>query len=307
MSAVREEESEGARWAARPAGDFADDDARWRAVLRRDRRADGAFCYSVVTTGTYSRPSCGSRHAHRANTVFFADPAAAERAGFRPCLRCRPDKALRDTHVETVIRSCRVMEASGPTPSLGELADATGFSRFHFHRVFTSRMGVTPRLYGVACRGDRLRRAIHRTPTITEAIYESGFNSSGNFYALAQNLLGMTPTAFKNRGRGVRVRYAFAECQLGHLLAATTRAGVCSLLLGPDPKSLLRRLRDHFAAAEMTAADRGFNRHLADTLHRAAPLAAGRGIPWDIRSRALAEWVRTALAGTPEQASSTEG
>ncbi|GGX26838.1 hypothetical protein GCM10010341_55410 [Streptomyces noursei] len=278
-----------------PAREFTDDDARWRAVLRRDRRADGAFCYSVLTTGTYSRPSCGSRHARRANTVFFPDPAAAERAGFRPCRRCRPDQTGADAHVEAVIRSCRLMEAPGEIPSLGELAAAAGFSRFHFHRVFTVLTGVTPKAYATACRAERLRQAIPRTRTITEAIYEAGFNSSGNFYALAQRLLGMTPTAFKNSGRGMDIHYAFADCELGPLLVGTTAAGVCAALFGPDTEALLRRLRGRFAQSALTAADLGLGRRLAVTLGGAAPPAEGRAIPRDIRRRALGERLRAEL------------
>ncbi|MEU3459133.1 Ada metal-binding domain-containing protein [Streptomyces sp. NPDC006733] len=275
--------------------EFPDDDARWRAVLRRDRRADAAFCYSVVTTGTYSRPSCGSRHARRANTVFFPDPQAAERAGFRPCRRCRPDQALYDPHTAAVVRSCRLMEGPGPAPSLSELADATGFSRFHFHRLFTALTGVTPKAYAAACRADRLRREIPRTETITEAIYEAGFNSSGNFYALAQNLLGMTPSTFKNHGRGERIGYALAECELGLLLVGTTSAGICSIQFGPDAQTLVERLRSRFAESGLTAADPGFGRRLAHALRGAAPLAAGGGIPCDIRTRALGEWLRITL------------
>ena len=320
MSAVRERALEAAR-GNRPAGrsqpsprrdaasatapvrEFSDDDARWRAVLRRDPRADQAFCYSVLTTGTYSRPSCGSRHARRANTVFYPDPAAAERAGFRPCLRCRPDRAEYDPHTDAVVRSCRLMEAPGPAPSLGELADATGFSRFHFHRVFTSLTGVTPKAYAAACRADRLRRAILRTRTITDAMYEAGFNSSGNFYALAKSMLGMSPTSFKNRGRGMRIDYAFAECEWGPLLVATAPAGVCSILWGADRGTLLRRLGTRFAASSLAPADPARSRRPAAVL-RGASLPAGGGIPFDIRTRALAEWLRTALneTGAPSTA-----
>lgn len=290
-----------------PGREFSDDDARWHAVLRRDRRADEAFCYSVLTTGIYSRPSCGSRHARRANTVFFPDSAAAERAGFRPCRRCRPDQAVHDARTEAVVRSCRLMEAPGQAPSLGDLAAATGFSRFHFHRVFTSLTGVTPKSYAAACRADRLRRVIPGSRTITEAIYEAGFNSSGNFYALAQNLLGMTPTSFRNSGRGVRIQYASAECALGVLLVGATSAGVCSVLCGSDAESLLRRLRDQFPESKLTAADAGLGRRLAAALDDAAPLTAGPGIPLDIRTRALEGWLHTALGKALPYPSSTPG
>ncbi|RSS80404.1 bifunctional transcriptional activator/DNA repair enzyme AdaA [Streptomyces sp. WAC06614] len=281
---------------------FADDEARWAAVAGRDRRADGAFCYGVLTTRTYSRPSCGARAAHRANTVFFPGPEAARRAGFRPCRRCLPDGPGRAAAgTAAVVRSCRLLEAPGPPPALAELAAASGFSRFHLHRVFTATTGITPGTYAAACRAERLRRALPAARTVTEAVYQAGFESTAHFYAVARDLLGMSPTVFRDRGRGVAIRYALAVHGTGAVLAATTPDGVCAVLGGPDgepdAEPLVRRLRERFDRAPAPVADPALGRQLTALL-REAP-EAGRDLPADIRGRALRAWLRTHMTPVP--------
>ena len=179
---------------------FASDDERWDAVLRRDRAADGAFYYSVLTTGVYCRPSCAARLPRRENVRFHASREAAERAGFRPCKRCRPNEApLAERQAALVAKACRAIEEADEMPSLDALADAAGMSRFHFHRVFKAVTGVTPKAYGAAQRAERVRDELAQGGTVTEAIYGAGFNSSGRFYAAAAGLLGMTPTRVPRR------------------------------------------------------------------------------------------------------------
>src|SRR5919198_271345 len=102
---------------------FSAADARWQAVRERDARADGHFVFSVTTTGVYCRPSCAARPARREHVEFHATPADAERAGFRPCKRCRPDlppRAERDAAL--VAAACRTIEAAEEAPRLAELA-----------------------------------------------------------------------------------------------------------------------------------------------------------------------------------------
>src|SRR5215831_4838032 len=148
------------------------DDSRWKAVQQRDRAADGTFVYSVRTTGVYCRPSCAARLPRRENVAFHASCAAAERAGFRPCKRCRPNEpALADQHAAAVAAACRLIEEAEETPSLAALAQAAGLSRFHFHRVFKAVTGVTPKAYAEAHRGKRVRAELTQRRTVTEAIY----------------------------------------------------------------------------------------------------------------------------------------
>src|ERR671934_2660817 len=179
------------------------DDGRWRAVQRRDRAADGTFVYCVRTTGVYCRPSCAARLPRRENVMFYATCADAERAGFRPCKRCRPNApALAEAHATVVARACRLIEQAEEPPTLDALAQAAGMSRFHFHRVFKAVTGVTPRAYAAAHRTRRVRETLAHAGTVTEAIYDAGFNSNGRFYATSSEVLGMTPTNFRAGGAG---------------------------------------------------------------------------------------------------------
>src|SRR5262245_65475064 len=207
-----------------------DDDARWKAVERRDRAADGTFVYSVRTTGVYCRPSCAARRPRRQNVAFHKTCADAERAGFRPCKRCRPNEpALAEAHAAAVVRACRLIEEAEEVPSLDALARAAGMSRFHFHRVFKAVTGGTPKAYAAAHRGRRVREELASRGTVTEAIYGAGFHSNSRFYAAAPGLLRLTPTQFRNGGSGNVIRFAVGECSLGAIIVAATDKGVCAI------------------------------------------------------------------------------
>src|SRR5215212_9094276 len=147
-------------------------DAQWEAVQRRDGAADGAFYYSVLTTGVYCRPSCASRPARRENVAFHRTCDDAERAGFRPCKRCRPNEpSLTERQLAAVAKACRVIEESDGLPSLDALAKVADMSRFHFHRVFKAVTGVTPKAYRSAHLANRVRDELRQRKTVTEAIY----------------------------------------------------------------------------------------------------------------------------------------
>src|SRR3954447_13194544 len=163
------------------------DDQRWSAVERRDKAADGSFTLAVKTTGIYCRPSCPARQAKRVNVVFFADAAAAERAGFRPCKRCRPtEQSLATRQAEVIAEACRSIEratADGePEPSFAALAKAAGLSAFHFHRLFKETTGVTPKAYAAARRAGQARQGLADRDGIPAAIYGAGYSSSSRFY-----------------------------------------------------------------------------------------------------------------------------
>jgi len=218
-------------------------DQRWTAVVARDPSADGTFVYSVRTTGVYCRPSCSSRPARPENVQFHATSGDAVAAGFRPCKRCTPDQpSLVERRTATVTRACRRIEASDQALSLETLARAAGMSPFHFHRVFRALTGLTPRGYAIAHRDSRVRRQLERSNTVTQAIYESGYNSNGRFYAKSDAVLGMTPTAYRAGGATAEIRFAIGECSMGSILVARSDRGVCAILLGDDPEALARSI-----------------------------------------------------------------
>ena len=275
-------------------------DGWWEAVTRRDAGADGAFFYGVRTTGVYCRPACPARRPRRENVDFFESAAAAERAGYRPCRRCRPQGDTLDARrAEAVASACRVIERSDEAPALDALARAAGMSRFHFHRVFKAMTGLTPRAYAAAHRARRVRSGLDGSGTITSAMYDAGFNSSGRFYASTPARLGMTPSDFRDGGTGAEIRFAVGECSLGSLLVAATRRGVCAVALGDDPDSLTRDLQDRFPRAALAADDPEFDRWVATVVGMVDSTGAGGALPLDIRGTAFQERVWRALAQIP--------
>jgi AraC family transcriptional regulator of adaptative response/methylated-DNA-[protein]-cysteine methyltransferase len=285
---------------------YSRDEERWQAVVGRDARADGIFYYSVRTTGVYCRPSCAARLPRRENVRFHASPAEAERAGFRPCKRCRPNRAaLAEEHAAAVEKACRLIEEAEEIPALDALAAAAGMSRFHFHRVFKEVTGLTPRAYAAASRGRRVREELRRRDTVTEAIYGAGFNSNGRFYAAAHELLGMTPTKFRSGGDGAAIRFAVGECSLGAILVAATEKGVCAIHLGDDPERLVRELQDRFPKAELVGGDREFERLVAEVVGFVEMPAKGLDLPLDLRGTAFQERVWRALREVPAGTTTT--
>lgn len=276
------------------------DGARWRAVERRDRAADGSFVYCVRTTGVYCRPSCAARLPRRENVAFHATCADAERAGFRPCKRCRPNEpALVQAQAAAVAKACRLIEQAEEAPSLAVLAQAAGLSRFHFHRVFKAVTGVTPKAYADAHRGQRVRTELTSTDTVTQAIYGAGFNSNGRFYAAAPGLLGMTPTEFRAGGSGRVIRFAVGDCSLGTILVAATDKGVCAIEFGDDPDALVRGLQDRFPSARLVGADASFEQLVAKVVGFVEAPAQGLELPLDIRGTAFQQRVWDALRAIP--------
>lgn len=191
-------------------------DPRWVQVLGRDRAADGIFYYSVRTTGVYCRPSCAARTAKPANVMFHATTGEAEAAGFRACKRCRPDQPpLEQQTAAKIAIACRTIENAEELPALATLAAAANLSPHHFHRVFKSITGLTPKGYGNAHRTRRVQDHLADGSNVTEAIYAAGFNSSSRFYRKAETMLGMTPSAFRKGGAKTVIRFAVGECSLG--------------------------------------------------------------------------------------------
>jgi len=281
-------------------------DPRWTAVVARDSRADGKFFYAVRTTGVYCRPSCGSRRARPENLQFYATAADAERAGFRPCKRCKPDQPSLDRqHAAKVAKICRLIENAEEPPSLAELAGKAGLSAYHFHRIFKAVTGVTPRAYAAAHRAKRMRSELGRGATVTEAIYGAGYGSNGRFYETADAVLGMTPSNYRAGGANTEIRFALGECSLGSILVARSERGICAILLGDDPAALARDLQDRFPRARLIGGDKEFERLVAKVVGFVEAPALGLDLPLDVRGTAFQQRVWQALRKIPAGATAS--
>ena len=276
------------------------DEERWQAVQQRDKAADGQFVFAVRTTGIYCRPSCTSRPALRKNVTFYDTADQAEANGYRACKRCNPklDGPAND-RAAVIARACRTIEAAEEPPSLDELAKQAGMSRFYFHRIFKDVTGVTPKAYAAACRAARVRGELEKGTSVTDAIYDAGYNASSRFYEEAGRRLGMRPTQFRDGGRDTEIKFAVGECSLGSILIAATERGVCAIDFGDDPELLVRQLQDRFPKAELIGGDPEFEETAAAVIDFVEDPDTGLDLPLDIRGTAFQQKVWEALRSIP--------
>lgn len=275
-------------------------DPRWAAVTARDPQADGGFVYSVRTTGVYCRPACPARTPNPRNVSFHATAADARAAGFRACLRCRPDEPpLAERHAALAARACRTIEAAEATPSLAALAREAGLSPHHFHRLFKAAVGLTPRDYAAAHRAGRLRQALTEDATVTEAIHDAGYSSSSRVYEQSDALLGMTPGQFRAGGARAEIAFAVGQSSLGAVLVARSDKGVCAILLGDDADTLVRDLQDRFPHARLVGGDRDFETLVARVVGLVEAPRLGLDLPLDVRGTAFQRRVWKALQAIP--------
>lgn len=275
-------------------------DPRWARVLARDATAEGTFFYSVATSGVYCRPGCAARTPRPENVRFHATADEAEAAGFRPCRRCRPNLPPRpERDAASVAAACRLIETADEAPGLNALAEAAGISPYHFHRVFKAHTGLTPKAYAAATRARRVREALTEAGTVTDAIYEAGYGSSGRFYAGAKEMLGMNPTDYRAGGAHQAIRFAVGECSLGSVLVAMSDKGICAITLGDEPDALARDLQDRFPKAELIGGDADFEQVVARVVGFVDAPRAGLDLPLDVRGTAFQARVWRALREIP--------
>jgi AraC family transcriptional regulator, regulatory protein of adaptative response / methylated-DNA-[protein]-cysteine methyltransferase len=276
------------------------DDPRWARIVARDKTADGHLWYSVSTTGVYCRPSCPSRVANPSNVQLHDTLKDAKATGFRPCRRCNPDgPSIESENAALVATACRIIEQSEDVPSLAELADAFGRSPSYFHRIFTAATGLTPKDYAAANRAKRVRQGLAYGNTVTETIYEAGFNSSGRFYEKATDILGMTPSQYRSGGVNEEIRFAVGQTSLGVILVASSKKGVASILLGEDPDELVRNLQDRFPRAHLIGADQHYEALVARVVGLVEAPGIGVDLPLDVRCTAFEQRVWQALQQIP--------
>jgi len=277
---------------------------RWRIVLARERRYDGAFVYAVRSTGIYCRPSCPSRRPGRDQVAFFPVPEAAEAAGFRPCRRCHPAEpgGRPDPRVPLVRDVCRLIDAHPDEPArLATLAARVRTTPHRLLRAFRGVLGISPRQYHDAGRIDRFKAGLRAGRRVSPALYDAGYSSPSRVYERAHLRLGMTPATYRRGAAGVPLAYTVVPCPLGQLLVAATERGICRIALGSGVTTLEAGLRAEFPAAELRrgGADSALGEWVEQVLRYLDGRAQQLDLPLDIRATAFQQRVWEALRKIP--------
>jgi AraC family transcriptional regulator of adaptative response/methylated-DNA-[protein]-cysteine methyltransferase len=270
-----------------------DESEAWEAVMRRDRAADGRFVTGVLTTGIYCRPSCAARHPKRENVRFFRHSGEAAAAGLRACLRCRPDEVTREAAALEL--AVRLIGEAEEAPSLERLAEAAGYSPFHFHRLFKRATGVTPAAYARAKRAKAMTEKLGSKSRVTDAIYDAGYSGPARFYAESKARLGMTPSVWRDGGRGETIRWARAETSLGTMLVAATDKGICRLSFDEGQAEL----RARFPRATVEEGGAAMAELVARTVAAVEAPERPHDLPLDVRGTAFQEAVWRELSRIP--------
>ncbi|MEN3929846.1 bifunctional DNA-binding transcriptional regulator/O6-methylguanine-DNA methyltransferase Ada [Microvirga sp. W0021] len=274
---------------------------RWQALQNKDRQADGTFIYAVKTTGIYCRPSCPSKLPKAENVTFFDSWQEAEQAGYRACMRCKPNQeSVAERNGRLVAKACRLLEESAGDLKLDDLAAAVGLSPYFFHKQFRQITGVTPKEYSTQIRMKIMQENLSENKSrITDAIYDAGYGSSSRFYEKSDSALGMTPTEFRKGGKDKQIFFALAECSLGSVLVAQSQKGIVSIALGDDPDALLQELQDRFPQAELIGDNKDFDQVVASVIGMIERPGTSLSLPLDIRGTAFQKRVWSALQKIP--------
>lgn len=275
-------------------------DHAWEAVLNRDRRCDGRFVYAVSSTKVYCRPSCHSRRPTRNHVTFFDSAQRAEAAGYRACLRCRPQSSAGSEAVQRVEWARRYLDEHADEPiTLRWLAVQVGFSPFHLQRAFTREVGLSPKAYQGAKRMERFAASLKRGETVTSATYEAGFGSSSRLYERVNADFGMTPSAFQSGGTGVTLRFTIAPTVVGHMLVAITERGIATVRFGDTAAALVTSLRHDYPKAILRRDRTGLKKYVRAILQCFTGEIDATFLPLDVKATAFQCKVWQALQQIP--------
>jgi AraC family transcriptional regulator of adaptative response/methylated-DNA-[protein]-cysteine methyltransferase len=275
-----------------------DDETCWQAMSEKDARYDGTFVSAISSTGIYCRPSCPARKPLRKHVRFYADPGAAEAAGYRACKRCRPDAVAHEAEVvESLIR---YIEANLDQPlTLTALGERAGYSPTHLQRVFKRVAGLSPRQYVEAARVQRLKDELRQTDRVTDAVYEAGFNSASRVYEGSSAKLGMNPSAYQRGGRGVDIQYTIVDSPLGRLLVAASPQGVAGVSLSDDDATLHAYIQDEFPRATLSQPSPAFAAWVQEVLRQLDGELPHTELPLDVQATAFQRRVWQELQRIP--------
>jgi AraC family transcriptional regulator of adaptative response/methylated-DNA-[protein]-cysteine methyltransferase len=276
------------------------EDRCWEAVVARDSSRDGEFFFAVSTTGVYCRPSCAARRPRRENVQFFRTPQAAEQAGFRACLRCRPKAFTGNPEADGVKTICRFIELHLDEPlTLGRLAKEFRQSPFHLQRRFKAVLGITPREYADSCRLKTLKRQLQAGDSVTRAMYDAGYGSSSRLYERTSSQLGMTPDKYRRGAIAATIRYTIADSPLGRMLIAATERGICAIQFARTDGELIEGLKREFPFAVRRPDDGELRGWVSTLLHHLRGKDLNSSLPLDIRATAFQRQVWAYLQTIP--------
>lgn len=276
------------------------EETRWLAVKTRDSGESGNFVYAVKTTGIFCRPGCSSRLPNRKNTEFFATPADAAAAGFRPCKRCRPESTpVSEDYAAALTDACRRIISSPETISLDQLAGTVNMSPGHFHRLFKRITGITPKEFSSTVQSDRFLKALDEGRSVTEAIYEAGYSGPGRAYEQLRKHTSISPGEYSKGSPGLRIRYTTARCSLGWIAAAATEKGICALLFGDERSELKEMILERFPRADVTESEPGDSEILEKAVSGVDKPLEGPSLPLDIMGTVFQRKVWKALMEIP--------
>lgn len=258
----------------------------WKAFSTNDPRFDGVFFTGVTSTGIYCRPSCTARLPKRENVLFFDTQRDAESKGFRACLRCRPKESSADPQVETVVRACRLLESEDRI-TLEELGAELNLSPSHLQRTFKEITGVSPRQYAEAIRLGRFKSGVRKGSDVASAMYDAGYGSSSRLYEKASENLGMTPAVYRKGGKGMKINYTIADCELGKMLVARTKRGVCAVTFGDNDDEMVANLVKEYPQAEIEKDDAELKNTVAEILKYLSGKNRRLVLPLDLQATAF--------------------
>jgi AraC family transcriptional regulator of adaptative response/methylated-DNA-[protein]-cysteine methyltransferase len=270
---------------------------QWQQVLSRDARQDGHFVFAVRTTGVYCRPSCPSRRPRRDSVEFFNSPNAAEHAGYRACLRCKPTQV--SEQAQYVTRARQLLDTSEGTLTLAELSKRVGLSAFHLQRLFKRATGLSPREYQAARRSEQLKNRLREGADVTTSLYDAGYSSPSRLYENASGQLGMTPATYAKGGAGQRIAFTITDSPLGRMLVAATQRGLCAVRFGDSDKQLERGLQEEFHSADVRRDEVSLKKLVMPIMAAITGQATTIDLPLDIRATAFQARVWNALRQIP--------
>jgi len=277
----------------------------WRATLSRDARADGTFVLAVRSTHIYCRPSCPARRPLRRNVVFFHTGEEAEKQGFRPCRRCRPNEVAGP--VALVERAARELASFDDENGVrfSALAAKLGTTPGTLRRSFLQVTGLHPRDLAAALRLALFKKMLRQGKSITEALYETGYGSTSRVYERSNAQLGMTPATYRKGGKDMKIGYTIAKSSLGKILVAATERGISAVYLGDADAKLTEELRNEYPRAEISAVGDSFERWVKEIVQRVEGNPPRLELPLDLQATAFQRRVWQELQRIPRGSTRT--